>query len=171
MSTVLLFYSQNDKITPGGLHDNRVIKGFNVLISKVRITWDENDPVSFLNMYFIHFAIKIFSAHFLHLFLSQLWDVKLSGPSSHTTSVLLRPDLFPLLIPTGSQTTLHFCGSATHAGIQQGQMPFHFLVFDRCTALSSVSPSPSTHMLPPPFCQLNWPFFSPSVLKNGRNWN
>lgn len=119
------------------------------------------------------FSSKSFLPTFCPFFLSQLWDVrvKLSGPSSHTTSVLLRPDLFPLLIPTGSQTTLHFCGSATHAGIQQGQMPFHFLVFDRCTALSSVSPSPSTRMLPSPFCQLNWPSFSPSVLKNGRNWN
>lgn len=129
--------------------------------------------ISRMYLNFIHFLIKIISAHLLHCFLSQLWDVwvKLSGPSSHTTSVLLRPDLFPLLIPTGSQTTLHFCGSATHAGIRQGQMPFHFLIFDRCTALSSVSPSPSTRMLPSPFCQLNWPFFSPSVLKNGRNWN
>lgn len=48
----------------------------------------------------------------------------------------------PLSILTGSQTTLHFCGGVSLASVQQGQMPFHFLAFDRCPALSSVSPSP-----------------------------
>lgn len=63
-----------------------------------------------------------------------------SSPPPHT-SALCRPDLSPLPLLTVSQTTLHFCGRASLASVQQGQMPFHFLAFDRCLALSSVSPS------------------------------
>lgn len=63
----------------------------------------------------------------------------LLSAASPTPSPLHLPPL-PILI--GSQTTLHFCGGVSLASVQQGQMPFHFLAFDRCPALSSVSPSP-----------------------------
>lgn len=84
--------------------------------------------------------------------LNQSWRVKLPGPSSQC------PPSSPLLCrsPPDSHrflTTLHFCGSTSLAAVQQGQMPFHFLAFDRCSAVSSISlcPLPPSLSLPPPF--------------------